>query len=144
MLRKKLLRFKNLRFFRLARLLCCSSVWEWLCLHWFPAFTQKSRSMGNKNCLKKQSTIRSIDTKIMPLINTYKYRFKESYAPETVVRKLIWNGLTIRVNEDLDIRKFTYLHCGGKMKLEDPRKILGCLFGFICLFDLFGCLFVPN
>ena len=23
----------------------------------------------------------------MPLINTYKYRFKESYAPETVVQK---------------------------------------------------------
>ena len=26
------------------------------------------------------------------------------------------------VDEDLDIWKFTYLHCGGKMKLEDPRS----------------------
>ena len=25
-------------------------------------------------------------------------------------------------SEDLDIWKFTYLHCGGKMKLEDPRS----------------------
>ena len=25
-------------------------------------------------------------------------------------------------DEDLDIWKFTYLHCGGKMKLEDPRS----------------------
>ena len=23
----------------------------------------------------------------------------------------------------LDIWKFTYLHCGGKMKLEDPRSL---------------------
>ena len=33
-----------------------------------------------------------------------------------------WVQINIRVNEDLDIRKFTYLHCGGKMKLEDPRS----------------------
>ena len=31
-----------------------------------------------------------------------------------------WVQINIRVNEDLDIWKFTYLHCGGKMKLEDP------------------------
>ena len=29
-----------------------------------------------------------------------------------------WVQINIRVNEDLDIWKFTYLHCGGKMKLE--------------------------
>ena len=33
-----------------------------------------------------------------------------------------WVQINIRVNEDLDIWKFTYLHCSGKMKLGDPRS----------------------
>ena len=56
-------------------------------------FTQKSKAMGN-NVWKKQSTIRSIDTKILHLIYTSKYRYKESYASETVVQKLISNVLS--------------------------------------------------